>query len=152
MNVTLGFIRHGRATGQGPDSDLLPEGAAYVATLGRRLAREGWKPLDAFTSPYLRARETARIVLGEMASDVVPHVLHELTPDQAPSRALDALLAHRLPAGRVLVVAHMPLLGRLTDELTDEPQEFYPGTFVEIQLDAEKRRGWLMRSIGPDEL
>ena len=152
MIITLGLVRHGRASGQGPDSDLLPEGAAYVMTLGRRLARDGWRPTAAFTSPYLRARETARIVLGELASDLAPRVLPELTPDQEPDRALSALLAHGLDAGRALVVGHMPLLGRLADELTDEPVDFYPGTFAEIQLDAAMRRGRLVRAIGPDQL
>jgi phosphohistidine phosphatase SixA len=152
MQITLGLVRHGRATGQGPESDLLPEGAGYVATLGRRLGREGWTPLAAFSSPYLRARETARILLGELASDLRPVLLPELTPDQEPERTLDALLWHKPPAGRVLVVAHMPLLGRLADLLTEEPVEFYPGTFVEVVFDAATRRGSVVRRIGPDDL
>ena len=152
MQMTLGLVRHGRSTGQGPESALLPEGAGYVATLGRRLFREGWTPLAAFCSPYLRARETARILLAELASDVAPTHLDELTPDRPPERALDALLAHGLPAGRVLVVAHMPILPRLAELLTDEPLDFQPGTFVEVLFDVATRRGSVVRRIGPDDL
>jgi phosphohistidine phosphatase SixA len=152
MMVTLGLVRHGRAGGQGPDAGLLPEGADYVARLGRRLMREGWRPAAAFSSPYLRARDTLTLLLGELASDLVPERLPELTPDGEPGRALDALLARGLPEGRVLVVGHMPLLGRLADELTGESAEFYPGTFVEIELDDATRRGRLVRTLGPDQL
>ncbi len=152
MQITLGLVRHGRSSGQGPESDLLPEGAGYVATLGRRLAREGWQPLAAFSSPYLRARETMRILLGELACDTVPKFLDELTPDRSPEGALDTLIAQGLPAGRVLVVAHMPILPRLVELLTDEPLDFMPGTFAEVQFDDTTRRGWLVRRIGPEDL
>jgi phosphohistidine phosphatase SixA len=152
MIVTLGLVRHGRASGQGPEADLLPEGALYVARLGSRLMREGWSPAAALSSPYLRATETLRILLGELASDLEPRRLIELTPDSNPDRALTALIGLGLPAGRVLVVAHMPLLGRLVDELTEELVDFYPGTFVELQLDGSARRGQLVRTIGPESL
>ena len=152
MSLTLALLRHGRASGQGPEAGLLPEGAAYVATLGRRLAREGFSPVAAFGSPYVRAQETARIVLGELASDLVIRRLPELMPDEDVGRALDALLALAPPAGCVLVVSHMPLLGRLTRELTGETPEFHPGTLVEIGLEATRRRGSVTRRIGPGDL
>ena len=152
MATTLGLVRHGRAAGHGPDAPLLAEGAAYVTQLGRRLAREGWKPAAAASSPYLRARDTARILLGELASDLVPHRLPELTPDTDPGRALDGLLVIAPAAGRLLVVAHMPLLGRLAAELGCEPMDFYPGTFVEIELAPGGRQGRLLRRIGPEDL
>ncbi len=152
MPITLALVRHGRAGGQGLDADLLPEGAGYVATLGRRLRREGWTAEAGFSSPYLRARETLRILLEELASDATPRRLPELAPDHDPERTLDALVGVLPPAGRVLVVAHMPLLGRLAVELTGEPIEFFPGTLAEVALDAPRRRGVLVRRIGPDEL
>lgn len=152
MSITLGLVRHGRASGQGPDSDLLPEGAAYVATLGRFLAREGWAPSAACTSPYRRAAETARILLGELGSSLEPRRLPELTPDQDPERAIDGLIACAPDAGRLLAVAHMPLLGRLVLELANETADFMPGTFVEIALDPARRRGTFVRRIGPEDL
>lgn len=152
MIVTLGIVRHGRATGQGSEAPLLPEGAGYVATLGRRLRREGWTPVAAFSSPYLRARDTLRILLGELASDLPPVALPELTPDHDPGDVLDTLVARRLPAGRVLVVSHNPLVARLVQELVGEPEDFYPGTFVELEWDDATRRGRQLRRIGPDDL
>jgi phosphohistidine phosphatase SixA len=151
MPLTLALVRHGRANGQGPEAELLPEGAGYVATLGRRLRREGLAPSAAASSPYLRARETMRILLGELASDLAPRQLSDLTPDVGPERALDALLAIAPASGTLLVVTHMPLVARLTDEVAGEIVDFHPGTFAEIQLN-EDRRGWLVRRIGPEDL
>ncbi len=149
MSAILCLLRHGRATGQGPDAELLPEGAAYVAALGRRLAGEGWRPQSVYASPYLRARETARIVLAEIAPGVTPALLEELTPETPPKEALAALLASGLPPGRTLVVAHLPLLGLLCDELTGDDPGFHPGTLVEIELTEGARSGRILRTLGP---
>lgn len=152
MIVTLGVVRHGRASGQEPEAALLPEGAAYVANLGRRLHREGWIPAAAFSSPYVRARDTLRILLGELAADVAPVQLPELTPDHDPGPVLDALAARGLPTGRVLVVSHNPLVARLVQWLVGEPEDFLPGTFVEIAWDVSARSGEQLRRIGPEDL
>jgi phosphohistidine phosphatase SixA len=149
MRTILCLMRHGRATGQGPDAEQLPEGAAYVAALGRRLAAEGWRPQSAYTSPYLRARETARVLLAEVAPGLAPTLLEELTPETPPKEALAALVAAGLPAGRTLVVAHLPLLGLLCDELTGDDPGFHPGTLVEIELAEDGRSGRILRTLGP---
>jgi phosphohistidine phosphatase len=151
MPITLALVRHGRADGQGPEAELLPEGAGYVATLGRRLHRERFVPDVALSSPYLRARESLRILLGELGSDLLPRQLPALTPEHDPERTLDALLEIAPASGTVLVVTHMPLVARLADELTGEVVDFHPGTFAEIQLTGD-RRGWLARRIGPEDL
>lgn len=152
MTTTLALLRHGLATGQGPDSELMPEGAVHVRALGRHLAAEGWVPRAAFTSPYRRARETARIVLAEIAPEIVPVALGELVPETSAERALEALRAHGLPQGPVLVVAHLPLLGLIALELTDNDPGFRPGTFAEIELAPDGRRGSLRRRIASNEL
>lgn len=152
MATTLALLRHGLATGQGPDADLMPEGAVHVRALGRHLAAEGWVPRVAFTSPYRRARETSRIVLSEIAPDLVPVVLEELIPETSAERALAALRAHGLPDGPVLVVAHLPLLGLIALELTDDDPGFRPGTFAEIELAPGGDHGSLRRRIASNEL
>ena len=150
MPPILALLRHGRATGQGPESDLLPEGAAHVATLGRRLGREGWTCAAAFSSPYLRARDTANILLGELGSSVPLVIVRKLQPESRPMEALDALFSHGVPDGRVLVVSHLPLIVHLALGFTGETVDFQPGTYVEIKLDAEKLGGEVLRTIGPD--
>jgi phosphohistidine phosphatase SixA len=152
MTTLLCLVRHGRATGQGHDSGLMPEGAVYVATLGRFLHREGWTPAAAFSSPYARARDTARILLAELASDLPLAQVGELTPDWDPDDALHALRAHGLPEGRVLVVSHMPLVARLAQRLTGEIVDFHPGKLAEIELAPGADRGTLRRELGRETI
>lgn len=148
--TTLCLLRHGRALGQGPDAALLHEGEQYVARLGRRLAGEGFAPARAFCSPYARARETARLLLAEVAPGMTATTMHELTPDWDPEDALYTLASHGLPAGRVLVVGHLPLLGMLVQKLAEEVVSFSPGTLVELAVDRTCERGRVTRVIGPD--
>lgn len=148
MPVILCLLRHGRATGQGPEAELLPEGVAYLGALGRRLAAEDWRPAQAYASPYVRARETARLVLAATGPGLEPVVLAELTPETPAQEALAALFAAGLRDGRTLVVAHLPLLSLLCDALTDDDPGFHPGTLVEVELAADGRSGRILRVLG----
>ena len=151
MLLTLALLRHGRATGQGAAARLTPEGEAHLARLGTRLANEGWSPDAVFTSPFVRARASAQLVLARIAPALAPIVLDELTPETPPQKAIAALLAARRNAGRVVAVAHLPLLGLLAEQLTGQDPGFLPGTFVEIEL-ASESSGRLLRRIGPEDL
>ncbi len=150
MGTTLVLLRHGRATGQGPDAALMPEGLAHVTALGRRLAAEGFAPARAWCSPYRRAVETARAVLAQVAPPMEAEHLPELVPDHDPDDTLATLAALDLPQGRVLLVAHLPLLGLLVQKLTEEVVAFSPGTLVEIDTDAALAGGRVARIIGPE--
>jgi len=150
MATTLCLLRHGRSFGSGPEAALVHEGEQYVIRLGRRLAREGFAPARAFCSPYLRARETARLVLAEVAPGLTATALHALTPEWDPDDALHTLASQQLPAGPVLVVGHMPLLGLLVQKLTEEVVTFAPGTLVELETDRECEQGRVLRVLGPD--
>lgn len=150
MGITLCLLRHGRAFGQGPDAALLPEGEQYVAGLGRRLAAAGFAPARAYSSPYRRARETARLVLAEVAPGMSAQPLTELQPDHDPGHTLAVLRALELPAARVLLVAHLPLLGLLVQQLTREIVAFSPGTLVEVEIDDAWDEGRVTRVVGTE--
>ncbi len=152
MNTTLALLRHGRAAGPSPEAALLPEGAGDIATLGRRLAREGFAPVAAFSSPYLRALESSRILLSEVAPALTVRLLPELTPEHDPDDTLAMLAAQRLPGGRVLIVSHMPLLGLLARRLTGEHAGFHPGTLIEIALREDFAAGTLSRVLDPRDV
>lgn len=148
--TTLCLLRHGRALGQGPDAALVHEGEQYVIRLGQRLAREGFAPRRAYCSPYLRARETARLLLAEVAPGLAATPLSALTPEREPEETRAALASLDLPPGRVLVVAHLPLLGLLVQHLADEVVTFMPGTLVEIEVDRDCDHGSVTRILDPD--
>ena len=149
MLRNLALMRHGQATGQGPDAALLPEGAAQLNRLARRLADEGWQPGAIVTSPYRRARESANVVAAALGITVETHVLHELLPEGDPLEALDALLDLLVERSPILVVTHLPIVGLLVQGLTGEQVAFAPGTFAELQVDGEAGAR-LLRTIGGD--
>lgn len=151
MVRNLALLRHGIAAGQGADAGLLPEGTAYLRRLGERLEAEGWRPAAVATSPYRRARESAMVVAAALGSLTEIHVLPELSPDNEPEVAL-AAITRRMPlATPVLVVTHLPLVGRLAQELVGDDPGFAPGTFVEIVREGEGDAR-LLRRIGPNDL
>lgn len=147
--TTLCLLRHARAFGQGPDAALVHEGEQHASRLGRALAGEGFVPVRAYCSPYLRARQTARLVLAEVAPGTEAKPLHELTPEWDPDDALFTLASLDLPPGRVLVVAHLPLLGLLVQRLAGEVVAFSPGTLVELDVDRGCESGRITRVLGP---
>lgn len=152
MPTILALLRHGRATGQGPNAALTAEGAGYIELLGERLASEHWTPVAAFSSPYERARDTAKVLLEYVAPGLRPTLLGALTPESDPDEAIAMLQAAGLPEGRVLVVAHLPLLGLISQRLTGEDPGFHPGKFVEIELAPNGVNGHIVRQLGADDL
>jgi phosphohistidine phosphatase len=147
----LALLRHGLASGQGPDAALLPEGAVELRRLGDMLNGEGWRPAAVTTSPYRRARESALVLATMLAPGVEPHVLPALRPEEEPAEALAAVLRAAPLASPILIVSHLPLVGRLAHELVGEDIGFSPGTLVEIIRDGDGGSR-LLRRIGPRDL
>lgn len=106
----------------------------------------------AYSSPYRRARDTASVLLEQVAPGLRPILLKGLTPDHDPEQAMTALAEAGLPEGRVLVVAHLPLLGLISHQLTGEDPGFHPGKFVEIELAPDGASGHIVRQLGADDL
>ena len=151
MIRVIALLRHGMASGQTPQSALLPEGAAELRRLAAMLEAEGWRPAAVATSPYRRALETAQILVSVLAPDVETYVLRELRPDTEPEDALDAVLGVAPHASPILVVSHLPLVARLAHELVGEEVAFSPGTFAEIVREGAAPAR-LVRRIGPRDL
>ena len=140
MPLVLEILRHGEAEPAGAKGDsarrLSPAGRSAVGALAARLAREGWRPDRIFSSPMLRALETAEIVREATPRAPAIERLEELLPESEPSDVLAALVAHGAAAGTVLLATHQPLAGRLAAHLTGAAPAFRPGTLVRIELAA----------------
>lgn len=123
--MQLYLMRHGQAGSAPVDKDR-PLTAAGVAECSRVLA--GVRPKleipsrTLISSPYLRARQTAQILMRELSFDGELVVAPELTPDRSPGDVaglLDGI------TGPVWLVGHQPLMGELLAWLTDtSPQGF----------------------------
>ena len=151
MLRVLALLRHGLASGQARSAPLLPEGTAYLRRLGAVLRAEHWRPGVILTSPYVRASDSAAILALTLGCTRAPQALEELAPEIEPALALAAILAADPQATPILVVSHLPLVGRLAHELLGEDPGFSPGTFVEIEREGSGVAR-LIRHIRPRDL
>ena len=113
MQVIL--LRHGIAVDPGDwkghdgDRPLSEEGTERTQQVVQGLKRLKLAPEHVYSSPLVRARQTAELVKAELSLKTKIEVVEELLPD-APPEALLARLAH-LPAQAVVLCAgHEPHL------------------------------------------
>ena len=155
--LLLEILRHGHAdpadTGGDAGRPLSAAGRRAVADLAAKLANDGWRADRIFSSPLLRARQTAEIVRGASPHAPAIEPLDELRPEWEPSDLLVALEARKAVEGRVLLVSHQPLAGRLAALLTGAVQPFKPGTLVGIECETGlgAMRGRVTRVIDPGD-
>lgn len=107
----------------------------------------------AYCSPLRRARETAAIICREAGAPPPPEALACLEPDAEPSDVLDALSDLGVTRGRVLLVGHQPLLGRLVGHLTGRERGLSPGTLLRIECPMGAGQGVcrLTSALEPEE-
>ena len=119
---TLYLVRHAIAAERGPkypDDNLRPLTKEGIAKM--RTAARGFADLDpeidaVISSPLVRARQTAEILLAELDPAPVHELLEELSPGYSPADLADAL--GRYEKQRVVaLVGHEPDLGKLAGVL-----------------------------------
>jgi len=153
--LVLDLLRHGDSLPAADGGDefrrLSPRGERDLERLALHLARLGWRPDRAYTSPLARARDSARIVLYPAAPELVPTVMDALRPDGEPAEVVDALVETGSIDGHVLLVGHQPLLGALAGSLTGgETPGFAPGDLVRVEFATDVAAGagrsrWMVR-------
>jgi phosphohistidine phosphatase len=159
MLTTLDFLRHGEARAMAAGGDaaraLSAQGEAMVDRLGAHLAGLGWAPERVFTSPLLRAGQTAERVLGAAHLTVHPEVMPELATAQVPDELWAALAAREIEGAHVLLVGHQPLLGETIGWCCGGPAPpLTPGQLVRVSFDGPPGHGagTLRLAIRPDHL
>lgn len=108
----IAFDRDDPACPPDPDRPLVPRGERRTRAAARGLRRAGIAPAAIWTSPYLRAAQTARIAAEEVgipAGAVV--TTPALLPDARPEELLQEL--GRAPLEEVLCAGHAPHLDEL---------------------------------------
>jgi len=130
---TLWLLRHGDAEPSGASGDferrLTARGEREADAAGRALARMGVRLERAFTSPRVRARDTAALACAQLR--VVPAV-HEPLTGGFDARGADELLAATSPGASLLLVGHEPDLSRLVAALTGAHAEMRKGGIAAI--------------------
>ncbi len=151
MANQLWLLRHGEAEPHGtrPDAErrLTPRGEDQSRSAGRALAALELTFQALYTSPKIRARDTALLAAEALGDE--PIVTPVLAEDFSVADARDLLLGVE-PDGRILVVGHNPDFAQVVFDLTGARVDFKKGGVAGIRLDGT--RGELLALLRPREL
>lgn len=118
MAVTLYVVRHGHAemhAPSDPERPLSETGQAEAKKAAQLL--KGVHPDLILVSPYLRAQQTAKILIREANLATKITTEKQITPDDNPVKVAE-LLAEQ-SAGTLVVVSHNPLVSALVSWLVE---------------------------------
>ena len=123
-DMELYLLRHGLAVEPGTHG-FEDDAARPLTSKGRRQLRKmsgGVKQLERkfdliLSSPFLRARQTAEIVAGELGLKQRVKLSNALAPGGTPAALLRQLAREKPAPTRVLLVGHEPDLSRLVSLL-----------------------------------
>jgi phosphohistidine phosphatase len=150
MAQQLWLLRHGEAVphDEGPDEKrpLTDRGRDQSRAAGRALKALEVEIHVCFTSPKVRARETAELACAELG---IEPVVDDSLGEAFDGRAALALMAAAGPDQRVLAVGHEPDFSQVVHDLTDGRVDFKKGGVAAIRLDGS--RGELIALLRPRE-
>ena len=157
------LLRHGIAVerdewkGQDGDRPLTECGAKRVAQAAVGLSRLDVQFTHVFSSPLIRAIETAKIMHRSLRVCSAMHVVAELLPDAPPHRFLSIL--RKLPSEScVLCIGHEPQLGMAASVLLSGrvsasfPLKKAGACLIELSIPAKPGRGILRWWLTPSQL
>lgn len=117
--MRLYFLRHGHAEMSGAMSDhdrqLTEEGRLYTRAVARLLAGIHFKPRHIYSSPRVRARQTAEIVAGALGVQV--EIRDEVNYGFNVA-VVEHLLEHEGMNAEIMFVGHEPSMSAIIGELT----------------------------------
>jgi phosphohistidine phosphatase len=150
MAQQLWLLRHGEAV----PHDAQPDLDRRLTERGRDQSRAAGQALKAleievhvcFTSPKVRARETAELACAELG---VEPVADDSLAEGFDGRAALALMAGAGPDQRVLAVGHEPDFSQVVYDLTGGRVDLKKGGVAAIRLDGT--RGELIALLRPRE-
>jgi phosphohistidine phosphatase len=152
MPPQLWLLRHGEAVPHEskPDADreLTARGERQALAAGAALARLGVEFVACYTSPKVRARDTARLACQTL--NVEPQEVDVLADGFDRDDALELLLAHD-DDDRVLIVGHNPAFEQVVHDLTGGRVDFKKGAVVAVRVE-QRSQGTLLVILRPREL
>jgi phosphohistidine phosphatase len=147
----LWLLRHGEAVPHEskPDHEreLTARGARQSIAAGEALARLGLEFAACYTSPKVRALDTARLAC--QALNVEPEERDVLSNGFGADDARELLLGHDADA-RVLVVGHDPSFSQVVHDLTGGGIDFKKGGVAAVRM--QPGGGELIVLLRPREL
>lgn len=145
--MKLYLVRHAEAieqSGTTPDASrcLTTKGRLAFRKIARRVRKAGIAPDVIFTSPLLRAVQTAEILAERLTHEGPVVVAKELSPG-FDLQDLRSLLMSAGSPGEAAFVGHEPDLGLLAAALTAAPEAFplRKGAVLALEADGSVRKG-----------
>jgi phosphohistidine phosphatase len=149
MKVYL--VRHAIAEARGPvwpddnERPLTTRGITKMREIALRLADRGVQVGEIWTSPLVRARQTADVLAPLWTTARQVEIVNELAPGHAAARAGKVLIdrSGSATAAAVALVGHEPDLGLLTAWLIGarSPLPFKKGGVARVDFDADISAG-----------
>jgi|TARA_R110000868_G_scaffold200228_4_gene447480 phosphohistidine phosphatase len=115
--VKICIVRHGSAVVGSLDDQhrgLTDKGRHQAQAAGGWLAEQEWQNPQIWVSPYYRAQQTAALISESMPLDMENHA--SLIPSSDVTPIVDELIERD---GDVILVSHLPLVGRLAAYLVE---------------------------------
>jgi phosphohistidine phosphatase len=151
MAPQLWMLRHGEAVPHDskPDADreLTPRGRRQADAAGAALAALNEEFSACYTSPKLRARETAELACAHLNIDPVEE--SALANGFSRVDALALLDAHG-PDAKVLIIGHEPTFSQVVHDFTGARVDFKKGGIAALR--ASRTAGQLLVLTRPREL
>jgi phosphohistidine phosphatase len=128
--TTIVICRHGHAEiGQRNSSDgdraLTLRGREEIRHAAAFLNDQDWCPTHVWSSPFVRAIQSAELLIAGLQYPGATTIVRALTPSGSVSDVLQALA--EVPAeSRILLVGHQPLAGTLVGRLLAKPMANLP--------------------------
>ncbi len=142
-------MRHGPAEDPTPllrdfDRALTPSGRDVVRRVAGAILGEGALPTRVLSSPLVRARETAALVVEHAAPTLTIELARELGPG-GDLRGL--LLSHAALGGAPMFVGHEPDVSSVTAQLTGSLGSGFDKAMIaaiELEPGARGRLAWIL--------
>jgi phosphohistidine phosphatase len=151
MAPQIWLLRHGEAVPHeskvDDDRELTARGERQAIAAGEGLARLGIEFSACYTSPKVRAIDTARLACR--ALNIEPEAVESVRAGFDRDDALELLLAHGDDA-RVLVVGHEPDFSQVVHDLTGARIDLKKGGLAAVRV--QRSSGELLALLRPREL
>jgi phosphohistidine phosphatase len=151
MAFQLWLLRHGEAVPHDSKADeereLTARGERQAIAAGEGLARLGVEFAACYTSPKVRALDTARLACRSL--NIEPVVHEPLAAGFDRDDAMELLHAHG-EDGRVLVVGHEPDFSQVVHDISGGRVDFKKGGVAAVRL--EGGSGEMIVLLRPREL
>jgi phosphohistidine phosphatase len=151
MAQQLWLLRHGDAEPHGtrpdPERRLTPRGERQAIAAGRALRALGVEFTAAFTSPRVRAADTARLACESLA---IEPVVHEPLSGDFDADEARALIAGQDADARVLLVGHEPDFSQVVFDLIGGRIDLKKGGVAAVRLDGTRAELFVL--LRPREL